>query len=468
MGKVTIPSADDIHAEMLLEISRLSSAGPPAMMLQDAGLAATRDGAVYVPALLGLEGAAFVEVMYRAVLGRRADPAGLQAYVQMLDRGVDKTEIIRRVRESAEGVRHDAELIGLPPPGPLDRLYALPVIGRRLRAWQVKFYMRRPAREVEALRYMVGTLQDRCNAQQLALSALQARQDVSPSQGQMRGVTALVKELEQSVRPLRASPWSAPIAELAQQQIAADEKLESFRIALKDHQIEPARNMDVADSHRLDALYVAFEAAFRGSRALIKERQRVHLPVMIAANAGTAERPIIDVGAGRGEWLELLREAGLVGRGIDLNVAMVQSCIALGLDCMLGDAVAMLAQLPENSLGAVTGFHIIEHLPFATMVALFDAALRVLAPDGVVLFETPNPANLQVGSRSFYLDPTHRNPLPSEMVSMIAQARGFKDVRILPLHPTGGSFEAQDAKLGAQLDALLHGPMDYALIAYKA
>jgi SAM-dependent methyltransferase len=189
---------------------------------------------------------------------------------------------------------------------------------------------------------------------------------------------------------------------------------------------------------------------------------------MIAANAGTAERPIIDVGAGRGEWLELLREAGLVGRGIDLNVAMVQSCIALGLDCMLGDAVAMLAQLPENSLGAVTGFHIIEHLPFATMVALFDAALRVLAPGGVVLFETPNPANLQVGSRSFYLDPTHRNPLPSEMVSMIAQARGFKDVRILPLHPTGGSFEAQDAKLGAQLDALLHGPMDYALIAYKA
>jgi hypothetical protein len=86
----------------------------------------------------------------------------------------------------------------------------------------------------------------------------------------------------------------------------------------------------------------------------------------------------------------------------------------------------------------------------------------------VILFETPNPANMQVGSRFFYLDPTHHNPIPGEMVAMVAEARGFVRVRIEPLHPMTETFDAVDKILGAQLDALMHGPMDYALIAYKA
>jgi O-antigen chain-terminating methyltransferase len=130
--------------------------------------------------------------------------------------------------------------------------------------------------------------------------------------------------------------------------------------------------------------------------------------------------------------------------------------------------VAELGRLAPGSLGAVTAFHIIEHLSFGTLVALLDEALRVLAPGGVLLFETPNPANLQVGSRYFYFDPTHRNPLPSETMTMLAEARGFVRIRIEPLHPMTERFDAADAALGAQLDALLHGPMDYALIAYKA
>lgn len=220
--------------------------------------------------------------------------------------------------------------------------------------------------------------------------------------------------------------------------------------------------------HLLDSLYVEFEARFRGSRDLIKQRQRVHLDVMVTAGAGAEGRPIIDVGAGRGEWLELLRDEGLQASGIDLNRTMVASCKALGLDCIMGDAVAELALLEAGSIGAVTGFHLIEHLPFRTMVSLLDEAHRVLAPGGVILFETPNPANLQVGSRFFYLDPTHRNPLPGEMVAMIAEARGFDRVRIVPLHPMSQTFSSMDKQLGRQLDALLHGPQDYALIAYKA
>ena len=219
--------------------------------------------------------------------------------------------------------------------------------------------------------------------------------------------------------------------------------------------------------HLLDPLYVAFEDRFRGSRADIKQRQRVYLDLLKQAGAGQPGRPIVDVGSGRGELLELFGEEGLEARGVDLNGSMVALCTGAGLPCVQDDAVSYLSGLDEGCLGAVTGFHIIEHLPFTALVALLDASLRALAPGGIVVFETPNPANLLVASRWFHLDPTHRNPLPGEMVAMIAEARGFVQVSIRELHPMARRFEAKDEILAAQLDAIFHGPQDYALIARK-
>ena len=231
---------------------------------------------------------------------------------------------------------------------------------------------------------------------------------------------------------------------------------------------EDAARLEEADDHRLDPLYVAFEDRFRGSRADIRDRQRVHLPLLREANAGNEERPVVDIGCGRGEWLELLREAGLHGIGVDLNSSMVELCRGLGLECVQDDAIGYLSRLADNSVGAITGFHIIEHLPFKVFVALLDESKRVLKPDGLILFETPNPANVLVGSRLFYLDPTHRNPMPAEMTAMITEDRGFVQVQIHELHPMVARFQARDEVLAAQLDQLFHGPQDYALTARKA
>lgn len=221
------------------------------------------------------------------------------------------------------------------------------------------------------------------------------------------------------------------------------------------------------DEHAIDRLYVDFEDRFRGSREDIKDRLRFYLPILAESDAGSSQRPVLDVGCGRGEFLELLGEAGLVASGVDANTAMVTLCEQRGLTCVAGDALAYLALQPAGSLGAVTGFHIIEHLPFTTMVRLFDAALLALAPDGVLVFETPNPANLLVASRWFYLDPTHRNPLPGEMVAMIAEARGFTRVSIVPLHPMTQHFGGEASVLRDELDTMFHGPQDYALLARK-
>lgn len=176
-------------------------------------------------------------------------------------------------------------------------------------------------------------------------------------------------------------------------------------------------------SHLLDAFYVSFEDRYRGTRDDIKNRQKIYVPYARKAAEATGGE-LIDIGCGRGEWLELLGENGLAASGIDLNRVMVEECHARGLKATLGDALEVLRSLPERSLGAVTGFHIIEHLPFDVLVTLFDEVLRVLKPGGMVIFETPNPANLQVAAERFYMDPTHLNPLPSDLISFIATARG--------------------------------------------
>ncbi len=217
----------------------------------------------------------------------------------------------------------------------------------------------------------------------------------------------------------------------------------------------------------LDALYLEFEDHARGSREEIKTRQAAHLPLLAEINAGTPDRPVLDIGAGRGEWLELLGERGLSARGIDLNAMMVSLCRELGLPCEEGDALAALRALPDGTLGLISGFHIIEHLPFETFVAILDEAHRVLASGGAILLETPDPENVLVGSHTFYMDPTHRNPMPSELVRIIVEARGYETVEIKRLHPSGVSFGGEDRALTERLDALFYGPRDYAVIGRK-
>lgn len=219
-----------------------------------------------------------------------------------------------------------------------------------------------------------------------------------------------------------------------------------------------------------EGFYVAFEDRFRGTRDDIKARTEVYLPLLHDAGAGSAEAPVLDIGCGRGEWLELLQERGLHASGVDVNDVAVAGCTARGLAVLAGDGIEHLRRLAPDSLGAVSAIHVIEHLPFARLLALFDEVRRVLRPGGIAIFETPNPENLIVGACNFYYDPTHQRPLPPEPFRFILEARGFTRVEIMRLHP-----DASVPDLGALPRALadtiaqrLFGPQDYALIGFKA
>ena len=223
------------------------------------------------------------------------------------------------------------------------------------------------------------------------------------------------------------------------------------------------------DKHEFDALYVAFENQFRGSREVIKKRVRVYLDDVCGAGAVTADSPILDLGCGRGEWLELVNENGLAGEGVDSNAIMVSACQERGLRVIEGDALEYLRALPAESRGAITAFHLIEHLEFQLLVQLLRESFRVLRPGGLAIFETPNPDNVLVGSNRFYSDPTHLHPLPKEYSRFMLQSVGFSDVVARPLNPDKDSLpeNAASPELRNFLNRLFFGEQDYAVIGKK-
>ncbi len=221
------------------------------------------------------------------------------------------------------------------------------------------------------------------------------------------------------------------------------------------------------DQHLLDGFYIAFEDQFRGSREDIVNRLKVYLPLIEEAKVGTPELPILDVGCGRGEWLDLLREGGYTAKGLDLNRIMVDYCRARGFEVLEGEVISYLRTLPDLSLGAVTGFHIIEHLSFPVLKRLLNEVVRVLKPGGLAIFETPNPKNLAVGACNFYSDPTHQKPLFPETIQFLVESQGLSNVQILYLNPVEGSpFDKEDAA-SQQLHNWFFGPRDYAVVGHK-
>jgi O-antigen chain-terminating methyltransferase len=149
---------------------------------------------------------------------------------------------------------------------------------------------------------------------------------------------------------------------------------------------------------------------------------------------------------------------------------MVEQCVERGLAVENAEALSYLRSLPDRSVGAITSFHVLEHVPFAALLEILSETVRVLRPGGVAIFETPNPKNLVVGACQFYVDPTHRNPLHPDTLAFLAEARGLNRVRTLYLHPVDECYRLPngDSPVTQRLNEYLYGPQDFAVVGYRA
>ena len=241
---------------------------------------------------------------------------------------------------------------------------------------------------------------------------------------------------------------------------------------------------DPLSSHK----YVAFEDLFRGDRALIRDRQEDYVRLF------AGRQDVLDVGCGRGEFLQLLAERGIRARGIDVNHEMVALCVASGLDVKEADALGYLRGLGDGELGGLIAAQVVEHLEPDYLLAVLDEAFRVLRPDSPIALETINVASWSAFFTSYIRDLTHVRPIHPETLKFVVTASGFLDAEIrlkaplpeseklLPSPPsvrdvnlatTGaegrgliGLADAFDRNV-ERLNTQLYAPLDYAVVAFR-
>ena len=461
--------------------------------------------------LLGFHDEIFLRNAYKVILKREPDDVGLAHFLKNLRSGrYSKMDVLSSLRFSPEGRNANVQIEGLGRLRVLGKLYRVPVAGyllrlavaivrlpvlitnfRRLESHtmaqldrvanhmndtvaHLSDEMRKQSRtnrtQFEALQKQLNELKDTVGSQINSLTTLQTdlgetnRQQAEIQQRQAAELQALQGQLENRIDELIERLQKSRM-DIAQQEARLSRLLDGAGVApaavVASRDAQPAQS---ETDHLLDSLYFSLEDVLRGTPEQIKEEVKVYLPVLERAGIGS---DILDIGCGRGEWLQVLREAGLQARGIDQNRILIQQCKDLSLDVVESEALAYLGSLPDGSLSAVTAFHFAEHLPLETLVRFLDEAGRTLKPGGLIILETPNPENLLVGSCNFYLDPTHKNPIPIPTMKLLLEARGFRCEEVLKLHAVSSTkIEVKD-QLTSHLNHFLYGPMNYAVVARK-
>jgi len=218
----------------------------------------------------------------------------------------------------------------------------------------------------------------------------------------------------------------------------------------------------------LDTFYNRLENRFRGSSEDILNRLTGYQPDIEAAAIRTGGKPALDLGCGRGEWLELMRRLDIPASGVDLNAAQIAEAREAGLAVEEMDARAALANAGDDSLSVISAHHLIEHIPFRDVAWIAREALRVLAPGGLLIFETPNPRNVLVGATSFHNDPTHLRPLTDPVLGVLLETAGYHPVETRFLHPHERLDEFINRPgFDPELAHLLFGPQDLSMLGQK-
>jgi SAM-dependent methyltransferase len=394
------------------------------------------DDHYHVTDLLQYHDRDFVWNAYRALLKREPDTEGLSAFLEKLRSGrFNKIDVLAALRFSPEGRRNQVTIDGLRLPAIIRRLYRVPVIG-----------------------YVVELI--------VGVARL-------PSfiRNQRRIESYLIAQQERFVDHSNEarSSFALSLSRLAAEQKALARAQHTQLAALFLAQnATPSGNVRLSGAQpqrpALDELYASFENQFRGTAEHVRECLKIYLPLL--KDAGITS-DILDLGCGRGEWLELLREEGLQARGVESNRAMIDKGWGQNLEVVQVDALAYLRGLPENSLHAVTAFHFVEHIELEELIDLLDEINRVLKPGGLLIVETPNPKNLVVGACNFYSDPTHHRPLFPETLEFILNHRGFVRTQLQYLHPVEGSPFLDGSEAAQALNSWLFSARDFAIVAWK-
>jgi SAM-dependent methyltransferase len=184
-----------------------------------------------------------------------------------------------------------------------------------------------------------------------------------------------------------------------------------------------------------------FEAVFRGSEELVRRRQQRYVTLL------RGRGPVVDFGCGRGELLDLLREAGIEARGVDLDPELVAHCRRKGhADVNEGDGIAYLAGLEPGTVGAICAMQVVERLDSDSLGRLLGEARRALRGQGRLILETVNPHSPRA-LKAFWVDPGHVQPVFPEVLLQLCRQADYREA--YAFIPTGdGDWDADRVRFG--------------------
>jgi len=220
-----------------------------------------------------------------------------------------------------------------------------------------------------------------------------------------------------------------------------------------------------------DWTYAGFENRYRGTADDVRSQQKEYLDFF------SSGKKVLDLGCGRGEFMELLTEKGIEVRGIDINEQMIAICRDKGLDCQKADILETLAGCEDNSLGGIFSSQVIEHLPPPYLKRLIELAYFKLAPSSPIILETVNPTSVFALVQIYFLDLSHKAPIHPQALRFLMESTGFADVeirysapleedRLQDLPASDETTEVLNRNID-KLNKLLYSPSNFAAIGMK-
>ena len=206
--------------------------------------------------------------------------------------------------------------------------------------------------------------------------------------------------------------------------------------------------------------YARFADRFRGTEEYVKNSQRLYLPIFEAKSA------VLDIGCGRGEFLDLMKEAGIPARGIDLDAESVALCRSKGHEAEVADLFVYLSDQPDAAFDGIFAAQVVEHLPPESLPHMIELCAVKLQRGGLLVLETPNPECLAIFATHFYLDPTHTRPVPPSLMVFYFEEFGLGGIEVRRLSPAIESMPSL-AELPEGFREVFFGGLDYAIIGHK-
>lgn len=215
-----------------------------------------------------------------------------------------------------------------------------------------------------------------------------------------------------------------------------------------------------AAAHDLPFDYGRFAERFRGSEDYVKASQQFYRPYF------AGKQNVVDIGCGRGEFLELCREIGATAKGIDLSDESIAICRSKGLAAEKADLFEHLSNLAEASLDGLFCSQVVEHIPPERLPEMIRLSASRLQRGGTIAIETPNPECLAIFATHFYLDPTHQRPVPHPLLAFYLEEFGIGNIEVRRLSPAVETMPSLQS-LPEDFREAFFGGLDYAITGKK-